>query len=481
MFDYKITGKSCTRLIVLISALLTYGCATNELELAKSKHNVSKTKITFKKNTPIYIKIHKKINKKIKRKVSISAVNIPLISAITYIDSSFSIEPDTDVDLAQLINVKFHNKTIEEYFHYLSQISNYNIKSLGNGVVKISSFQEKTWNLQTLSMAQVKLKTKDDDDDDDDGGDDDGGDGDGDDGASSWDSVLVNLENILGSDAHVLTNKQMGTITAFAIPSKIKLADRWLSELIVSSNKQIHLNVQILDVSVDESVGNGIDWNLVLKNSSPFAIENRSAQSIDGAGSLTFKSLATNPLKLGKNITFDFMLKLLRKQGKVRTENQPNITITNGRTAFISTGDAFSYVSSVNVIAGDADTPRIIETEVARTEVGITMQVTPKILEDSRIVISIVPIISSLKSFTQLGSEIDGTLFKTPNIALQSLATQVIVNSGETIHLGGLIAEKIANSAKNLPKGSLLGIFFDGEIKKLERREIVILITPTIV
>jgi hypothetical protein len=30
--------------------------------------------------------------------------------------------------------------------------------------------------------------------------------------------------------------------------------------------------------------------------------------------------------------------------------------------------------------------------------------------------------------------------FKTPNIALQKLRTQVIVESGKTIHLGGLIA-----------------------------------------
>jgi type II secretory pathway component GspD/PulD (secretin) len=45
--------------------------------------------------------------------------------------------------------------------------------------------------------------------------------------------------------------------------------------------------------------------------------------------------------------------------------------------------------------------------------------------------------------------------FKTPNIALQKLRTQVIVESGKTIHLGGLIASKVANAAKGLP-GTLI-------------------------
>jgi type II secretory pathway component GspD/PulD (secretin) len=47
----------------------------------------------------------------------------------------------------------------------------------------------------------------------------------------------------------------------------------------------VHLQVQVLDVTIDESVGQGINWNLVSKQSSgQFQISNSSKQVIDGAG-----------------------------------------------------------------------------------------------------------------------------------------------------------------------------------------------------
>jgi type II secretory pathway component GspD/PulD (secretin) len=173
------------------------------------------------------------------------------------------------------------------------------------------------------------------------------------------------------------------------------------------------------------------------------------------------------------------MLNLLKKQGKVRVDNQPNITVTNGRQALITTGDAFSYVSSVNSTPDPNGGSPVVTSEIERMTVGVDMKVTPSIMPDNRIVINIVPIISSLKSFSTLNS--GGQTFQTPNIALQKLATQVIVESGKTIHLGGLMASKVASAAKGLPQGGFLDFLFKGVQKSIERREIVILITPTIV
>jgi type II secretory pathway component GspD/PulD (secretin) len=50
------------------------------------------------------------------------------------------------------------------------------------------------------------------------------------------------------------------------IPAKSQF--NWLSGLIKSSNRQVHLQVQVLDVTIDESVGQGINWNLISKQSS---------------------------------------------------------------------------------------------------------------------------------------------------------------------------------------------------------------------
>jgi type II secretory pathway component GspD/PulD (secretin) len=269
----------------------------------------------------------------------------------------------------------------------------------------------------------------------------------------------------------VVHNKQLGTVTVTGVPKKLEQVDIWLSGLIKSSNRQVHLQVQVLDVTIDESVGQGINWNLISKQSSgQFQISNNSKQVIDGAGLVSIGSPLGTALNLGNKISLSVMLNFLRKQGNVRVDNQPNITVTNGREAYITTGDEFSYIASIKS-ATDAQGQITTTSDIQRMSVGIDMRVTPKILPNNRIVVNIVPIISSIKSFTTLTSGSNNSMqeFKTPNIALQKLRTQVIVESGKTIHLGGLIASKVANAAKGLPGGGIMDMFFRGVQKSLER------------
>ena len=415
---------------------------------------------------------------------------IGIVAAIDFADPTLSISPDANVDLSKKFIVNFKNQTLASYFEYLKNITGYQLELVGS-IVYIRSIQSKTWNLQslsaqenqTLSSARVNVGSEDED-------------------ApvavnnkSSWEEIVNHVKAIMNrgelsttaqknlkksfTAASVVTNnQQLGTISAIGTPQKISLVDDWIDNLINASNRQVHLQVQILDVTVDESVGRGIDWNLISKQSSGFQIDNSAGQVIDAAGIISIGTPAGAVIDLGKRITLDVMLNLLSKQGRVRVDNQINVTTRNGREAYITTGDEFSFTSK---ILATPDINGIVTTtaEIERMNVGVDMRVTPKILPDNRIVINVVPVISSLKSFTTLDS--GGEEFKTPNIGLQKLATQVIVENGKTIHLGGLVASKVANAAKGLPGGGFMDLFFKGSQKSLERREIVILITPTIV
>jgi type II secretory pathway component GspD/PulD (secretin) len=57
----------------------------------------------------------------------------------------------------------------------------------------------------------------------------------------------------------------------------------------------------------------------------------------------------------------------------------PNITVTNGREAYITTGDEFSYIASIKS-ATDAQGQITTTSDIQRMSVGIDMRVTPKIL-----------------------------------------------------------------------------------------------------
>ena len=495
----KLTLLSTLTLLMLMVS----SCGTNE-----SKENIDSIveKMLSEKHSPIvfnpeptpaFIVVKEPKDLKLAQKVNISIKKpINIIAAIDFADSTLSISPDLGVDLNKKFNIKFNNQTLGVYFDFLENITGYHMELL-DGVVYIKSIQTQTWHLQSLSSDNVEISSAKSDI-----------------GASiqkqtnvdGWNEIIEQVEVIMNLDDSpkflfaikkdaeeeakmrikafsVVHNKQLGTVTVTGVPKKLEQVDIWLSGLIKSSNRQVHLQVQVLDVTIDESVGQGINWNLISKQSSgQFQISNNSKQVIDGAGLVSIGSPLGTALNLGNKISLSVMLNFLRKQGNVRVDNQPNITVTNGREAYITTGDEFSYIASIKS-ATDAQGQITTTSDIQRMSVGIDMRVTPKILPNNRIVVNIVPIISSIKSFTTLTSGSNNSMqeFKTPNIALQKLRTQVIVESGKTIHLGGLIASKVANAAKGLPGGGIMDMFFRGVQKSLERREIVILITPTIV
>ena len=517
----KLTLLSTLTLLMLMVS----SCTTNENKesidtIVEKMLSKEYSPIVFNPEpTPAFIVVKEPKDLKLEQKVNVSIKQpINIIAAIDFADSTLSISPDSGVDLNKKFNVKFNNQTLGVYFDFLENITGYHIELI-DGVVYIKSIQTQTWHLQSLSLDNVEISSA-------------KNSAKNDIGAStqekqtnvdSWDEIIKQVKIIMNLDDRpkflfkiikavkkgaqegakegdkeeaeeqikafsVVHNKQLGTVTVTGMPKKLEQVDIWLSGLIKSSNRQVHLQVQVLDVTIDESIGQGINWNLISKQSSSkqssgqFQISNNSKQVIDGAGLISIGSPIGTALNLGNKISLSVMLNLLRKQGNVRVDNQPNITVTNGREAYITTGDEFSYIASIKS-ATDAQGQITTTSDIQRMNIGIDMRVTPKILPDNRIVVNIVPIISSIKSFTTLtsGSNNSTQEFKTPNIALQKLRTQVIVESGKTIHLGGLIASKVANAAKGLPDGGIMDMFFRGVQKSFERREIVILITPTIV
>ena len=487
--------KTLTIIITLLLSIFLSACSGID---NNTKNNIDtqvdtifkqkQSPIVFEKEPmPIFVSIKAPQDLTLAQKVNIAIKQpINLLAAIDFADNTLSISADAGVDLDKTFSIKFNNQSLARYFEYLQNMTGYHL-SLLDGVVYIKSTASKTWQLQSLSISSEQPTTS----------------------AktdiqssntapttpqdeqttlekflflSEWAQIVKHIKATLGTTAIVVDNQQLGTISAIGLPLKIKQVDLWLDDLIKSSNRQIHLQVQVLDVTVDNAVGQGINWNLISNQSSKFQIGNKAGVSIDGAGLISIGNPAGALINLGKKITLDVMLDLLAKQGKVRIENQPNITVTNGAQAYLSTGDEFSFVSQVKATPDDHGNV-VTTSEIERMSVGVEMRVTPKILPDNRIVVSIVPIISSIKSFTTLtsGSGVSVQEFQTPNIALQKLATKVIVENGKTIHLGGLIATKIVNAAKRLPNAGILDVFFRGVKKSLERREIVILITPTIV
>ncbi|UCD66729.1 MAG: pilus (MSHA type) biogenesis protein MshL, partial [Deltaproteobacteria bacterium] len=117
------------------------------------------------------------------------------------------------------------------------------------------------------------------------------------------------------------------------------------------------------------------------------------------------------------------------------------------------------------------------------TQVGISLGVTPQIDENGVATLHIVPVITDLvgfKEFTQ-----DGDTWDIPIIDMRATDSIVRAQNGSTIVLGGLILERVSEDETGIPLLKdipYLGqVLFSGQTKEAEKRELVIMLNPTII
>ncbi len=165
---------------------------------------------------------------------------------------------------------------------------------------------------------------------------------------------------------------------------------------------------------------------------------------------------------LAGDILLDLELRALESEGKSQTISQPRIITANRRTATISQGEERAFQS----VDGN-DNP---DTEFK--EALLSLEVTPQITPDDRIIMDLVIRNDSFRE-SEFGGE--------PPIDTNTIETQVLVDNGQTVVLGGILTtEELRQIAKTPLLGDLpiIGKLFRYTEESNEKVELLVFITP---
>jgi general secretion pathway protein D len=157
------------------------------------------------------------------------------------------------------------------------------------------------------------------------------------------------------------------------------------------------------------------------------------------------------------------------EKGEGRILSRPRIAAQSGSTAKIITGDALPILTSIALSGVNA-----VSQQVQYVNVGVTLQIAPRVSPDGYVTSQIYGVVSSVTGFSQ----------GYPTISQREAETSASVRDGETFVIGGLTQENVLTRKSKVP---LLGdIPLAGELFKTERStrsktELYIVITPHIV
>jgi len=168
---------------------------------------------------------------------------------------------------------------------------------------------------------------------------------------------------------------------------------------------------------------------------------------------------------LSGDILIDLELRALESEGKSQTISQPKVITANQRTAIIKQGQEVPYQ--------EASSSGATSTEFK--EAVLSLEVTPQITPDDRIIMDL-----RINNDDISDTRYDGA----PAIDTNEIQTQVLVNNGETVVLGGILtSEQLRTLFKTPFLGDLpvIGNLFRYTQNSNEKVELLVFITPKII
>lgn len=296
-------------------------------------------------------------------------------------------------------------------------------------------------------------------------------------------SVMGGLASLSSEEtpAYIEGIRSVGIVTAGGRPSKMKVLDRYFQRAIAESTKVVNVQVEAYDVLLNDGKQKGIDWNLLVKstvsgNSLGLNFFNTSPSSDDPFWNVqgTYESSKVNASAL---------VKFLETYGRVELKDQPNITVRNGVPAQIYAGEELTYIVDVEQSQNEKGVATVTP-KLGRLKVGVTLSVTVRVLDNDQLLVDVWPVISNLNDPDTIS--VGDFSFQTPRVNLKEFSTQLITSSGQSVHLGGLITKRMNEALRQLPWQNLvtkavLNPLTQGINNSLERRELVLVVTPTLV
>ncbi len=287
--------------------------------------------------------------------------------------------------------------------------------------------------------------------------------------ASAQNDAQPLIKEILSKRGKISVNARTNQLVITDVEDRIDRAKEIVRQ-IDKVTPQVMIEARIVEAGLDFERSIGINWSLsggpIFKKFLGGQYDYDFGFNYPGPGTNNFGFSFTK--FLGSPLDLDFTLSAQEATGNVKILSAPKVATANNKEALISQGVEFPYLERDE--AGLAT--------VQFKNIDLELKVTPQITNDNRISVDI-----------QIKKDDIDRLVATPTGDVPALSTheaqtQLLVNDGDTIVIGGIIKNREARAETGFPwisKIPFLGWLFKQRADSTTRDELIVFITPKIV
>ncbi len=170
---------------------------------------------------------------------------------------------------------------------------------------------------------------------------------------------------------------------------------------------------------------------------------------------------------------FQGLLEALKQEGLAKLIAEPKLVTQSGRPAHFESGGQQAIVGPSSGITGPG---------VVLQDFGTILDFVPIVYGNGKIYLEVAPTVTSVDA--GLGLAASGTQPATPGFDKQAIRTSVVLESGQTFAIGGLIQTSVQSSTTRVPvlgEIPFIAPFFSTQMEETTEQELVILVTPHLV
>ncbi len=292
-------------------------------------------------------------------------------------------------------------------------------------------------------------------------------------------TIAENVSQLGGSNAqesnlataagiNIIADQVSNSLLVMANPADYRGIESVIKQLDVAP-RQVLIEANIAEVTLSDSMSYGVRWFFDSNGGNDKLGINAPVSSEVGGAGLSFSSFSSS----GNARAF---IDLIATKTSVKFLSAPQVMVLDNHTANIRVGDQIPV--TVRSSQGTSDSGAPVVSEVQFRDTGTLLTVTPRINAGGQVTLEISQEVSIPGSDPATGGS--GNV----SISQRTIDSSVVVQSGETVMLGGLILETHNEGRSGIPwlmDLPWIGNLFSTSTDVVFRTELIVMITPRVI
>jgi len=234
--------------------------------------------------------------------------------------------------------------------------------------------------------------------------------------------------------------------------------------------RQVLIETKIYEVTLGGALSYGVSAYLQNKGT---------ADSHSLLGNLTSNGVnLTAGALIGQSRELFAALNASEVRTRTRVISAPNIIATDSVPASINVGLEVPTLQSQAVTGAQSGGSSLFANTISNRKTGVTLSITPRVNPSGVVTLEVNQEVSTPTAPPT------GASIQSPSFSQRTISTQVTVQDGDMIAIGGIISETNADTSSGLPflhRLPVIGAAFGGKSSNLQRTELIIFITPRVI